>query len=572
MASLFLYKGHPVYPFGAVAMLLYITGVVSTETVLSVLSNAAIITIFLLIFLTSLLRSNYDLLSFFDKLLGKTNSISGFLLRMNTAVAALSSVINNTPIVALMIPYLYNHAQKNKLSPSKFMMPMAFAATVGGTLTVIGTSTNLVLNGLLRENNLAPLDSFDFFAISIGLTIVSILFLSYLAPRLLPNRPDPAAALREHARKYVVEVKVDAHSTLIGKTVEEAKLRNLGAIFLVEIMRHGKTIAPVQPRETLLANDLLFFAGAVNDVVELVQRENGLSLPKTEKFALGAQLDIVEAVVPANSNLAGKQVRHTNFRERFDAAIIAIHRDGNRLDGKIGGTTINYGDLLLLSAGKGFAKRVGSDKNLHPVSTIHQITTGRNLQKTIFAILVVLGLVATGFQLVSFLQFLFLMVVVAIPLKLGSLSNYKSTFSPDLYLMLVASVLMGTALIQTGTAELLIAKLDGWRALSNPFALLVVLFFVTVLLTSFVSNVAAVAIIFPIAVALVAAAGLPLKPYLLSIAFGASASFLTPVGYQTNLMIFGPGGYESRDFLRLGIPLTILYATVALATIYLIYF
>ncbi len=572
MASLFFYKGHPVYPFGGVAMFLFLMGVVDSATVVSVLSNQAIVTIFLLIFLTGLLRNNFDILALFDKFLGSTKTLSGFLLRMNAGVAGISSVVNNTPIVALMIPYLYSYAQKSKISPSKLMMPMAFAATVGGTLTVIGTSTNLVLNGLLKENHLPELSSFDFFSIAIGLTILSVIFLSFIAPKLLPNRPDPADELRKQARNYIVEVKVDAHSNLIGKTVEEAKLRNLGAIFLVEILRNGKIVSPVQPRETLYANDLLFFAGAVADVIELVQRENGLSLPKTEKFALGQQLDVVEAVVPANSNLAGKQVRETNFRERFDAAIIAIHRDGNRLGGKIGGTTINYGDLLLLSAGKDFNRRAANDKNLHPVSTIQQISPENKSNKKIFLMLMALGLFVMALGWLNFLQFLFAMLVVAIPLKLGSLSSYKSAFSPDLYLMLVASVLMGTALIQTGTAQLLVAQLADWPALLHPVVLLVALFFVTVLLTSFVSNVAAVAIIFPVAVALVAAADLNLKPYLLAIAFGASASFLTPVGYQTNLMVFGPGGYDSRDFFKLGLPLTLLYAIVALLTIYMLYF
>jgi di/tricarboxylate transporter len=570
--GLFVWKGAPVVLFGGVVALLFAFGVLEAGHLLSAMSNQAVITIFLLIFITGMLRNNFEILSFFDKIYGKAKRTGTFLFGLNTSVSLLSSVINNTPIVALMIPYVYNFSQARGISPSRLLMPMAYAATLGGTITVIGTSTNLVLNGLLAENNLPELTTANFFIIGLAATIVGVLYLSFVAPKLLADRTDPAEAFRKVAREYIVEVKVEEGSPLIGKTVEEAGLRSLGTVFLIELLRDGRMISPVQPRDILQANDLLYFAGAIEEVVDLVKKENGLSLPKTEKFALGDQLDIVEALIPANSNLSGKEVRKSNFRERYDAAIIAIHRDGRRLGGKIGGNILETGDLLLLSAGKEFSNRLAGDKNLYAVSIVNKITPKNKRGKLGFLIGAILGGVALAFGWMDFFKFLILLTLLGLGLGLTSLSGLKREFSPDLYLTLVSSILIGTALIQTGTAGWLTAGMSEWMDQQTPFALLVLIFLLTTALTSFVSNVAAVSVVFPLVIAVVTPMQLPITPFMLALAFGASASFLTPVGYQTNLMVFGPGGYISRDFFKMGLPLTILYAVVCLGLLHLIYF
>ncbi|MCH8553654.1 MAG: SLC13 family permease [Schleiferiaceae bacterium] len=572
VVGLFFKKVNPVYLFGGAVLVLLLFGVISSQQLLSAMSNSAIATIFLLIFITSVLRQNFDVLGLFQLLFGRLKTPRAFLFGVNSFAALLSSVINNTPIVALLIPYLHTWGKRNNTSVSALLMPMAFAATVGGTITLIGTSTNLVLNGLLLESHLPILSTLDFFLIGLLITVVGVVYLSFFAPNLLVPRLDPAELFKNEAREYVVEILVEDNSKFVGKTVEEAGLRNLGGIFLIEIYRSGKLINPVQPRDFIQGGDLLYFVGPSEEVIDLVKEANGLTLPKTKKFQLGNDLDIVEALIPAHSNLYGKMVRESNFRERYDAAIIAIHRNGNRLGGKIGGTVLEPGDLLLLSAGPGFYNKIVNDKNLYSVSTINRIENQPKGIKVLFFSLSAFALIGVGADWWSFFTSLVTILGLGIAFGLTSLNKIKREFSPDLFVILVSSIVLGSALLQNNTVAWLLGDSLSVTATWPPFLLLVVLYGLTLILTSFVSNVAAVSIAFPIAIAIITPFDLALTPYMLAIAFGASCAFLTPVAYQTNLMVYGPGGYANKDFLKLGFPLTILYSLVCLVSLKLIYF
>ena len=530
------------------------------------LANPSIITIFLLIFITASLKEHFNLLGFIDTLFRNIKSPRLFLLSFTSVVAGLSSVINNTPIVALFIPYIYNWTKKRKQSPSKFLIPLSFAATLGGTITLIGTSTNLVLNGLMTSNGFEPFSFTDFLIPGILVTTAGLTYLFIAGYTLLPHNKDLFEELEQDQRNYIVETMVATGSALANHSVKEGGLRNLDGLYLVEINRGGKLISPVRPEEVLLEGDLLYFAGETKSVSELVKNERyGLIFPKTEKYNLGNELDLVEALIPAMSDLGGKRVKDTNFRERYDAAIVAIKRDGERLGGKIGDQVLDYGDMLLLTAGSNYREKMRGAKNLYNLTFLDTLGANKKREKRWFGLVLLLVIISWSFNLFSLLMGLILLQVALFVLKLASFDQLKRQFNPDLFLILVSAIAFGTALVNTGTANWITELLFGYIEHSSPLIILSALFGVTLFLTSFVTNVAAVAIIFPVAAALIPEIDIAQKDVFLTVAFAASCSFLTPISYQTNLMVYEPGGYKGMDFLKVGLPLTILYALICIA-------
>lgn len=562
--SLFIQRFKPTLVFGWTTLLLLVSGVVPVSVLLDSISNKSILTIFLLIFITSSLRKHFNLLGLMDKMFRAIQSPRKFLMGMTSSVALLSSVVNNTPIVALMIPYVYNWSKKRNLSPSKFLMPLSFAATLGGTITVIGTSTNLVLNGLLEANGLSPLTFSDFLIPGILVTSLGLIYLAVIGYRLLSAGKDVLEDFTHNRREYIVETRLLPGSSKVGQSISAAGLRNLEGVFLVEIFRNNRLISPVSPEEILAANDLLYFAGQVDSVVELLKEDNDLEIAKREKFEMDESLEVVEVLVPITSDLAGKKVRDTNFRERFDAAIVAIHRDGRRLGGRLGDVVLEFGDLLLITTGSRFKNVISGNKHLYTVSVMERIETNGKREKKWLGGLAVAGLFAVFMGYMDLFLFLLIFLGALASLGMFTAQDLRKDINSDLLVILITAVTLGTTLIHTGTAAWIGDGLTSVLSDASPFVVLSSVLLITVVLTSFVTNVASVAIVFPIVAAIVSESGWDATPFYLALAYGASASFLTPVSYQTNLMVYGPGGYKSMDFLKVGAPLTFIYVVTIL--------
>ncbi|MDH3710670.1 MAG: SLC13 family permease, partial [Cyclobacteriaceae bacterium] len=328
-----------------------ITGILSTEELLGGLANESIISILLLILLTAGIRKNFQIEAAFDKFYQKLRGYHSFLLAMMAKVALVSSVMNNTPVVAAMTPYVFNWGRRNNISPSKLLIPLSYATICGGMITLIGTSTTLVLNGFMTESDLPPLDIWKLLIIGLSVTAVVIIFMVFVSHYLLPDRQEILAEFNRKQREYLLETKVTENSPLNGKTVSQAGLRQLNGVFLVEIIRKSTEISPVGPNEKLQSEDILIFAGDTGDIMDLVTQERGLTLPQQGAAFSKDNLRLVEVVVSSNSNLIGKKVMDSDFRSRYNAAIVAIHRNGEILRGKIGEIRIHHGDLLLLFSG-----------------------------------------------------------------------------------------------------------------------------------------------------------------------------------------------------------------------------
>ena len=565
VVGLLFKKTKPSFLFGGAVVLLLILGIISTRNFLESISNESILIIFLLIFITTALRKNFNLIELLDGIFSRIQSPRLFILAMTSSVAFLSSLVNNTPIVALLIPYVHNWSKKRGFAPSKFLIPLAYSATLGGMITLIGTSTNLVLNGLIESNGMTGFGFFDFLKLGVIVTVLGIVYFTTIGYHLLPNRLDALEELILNPRDYVMETKIVKGSNIVGKSVKEAKLRNLDGVYLTEVIRKKRLISPVEPDFVLKENDLLYFAGDTTKVIELVQNNRfGLVLNKAEKFQLGKELEVIEALIPITSDLNGKKIRESNFRERFDAAIIAVHRNGHKLGGKIGDVTLQLGDLLLITAGNRFFDHSRQTKDLYVLSVVSKLKKGKVVEKRIFGAVMV-ALIAL---MVSGLLSLFIGLLTALStllaLRLFSVNELKKQLNLDLLIILGSSIALGTAMLETGAASLINDFLFGLLKGKSTIVMISGIFFTTVVLTSFVTNVAAVSVVFPLAASLVQTMGIPEKPVFLAIAFAASAAFLTPVSYQTNLMVYGPGGYTNRDFLKSGFLLTVLYSLICI--------
>jgi di/tricarboxylate transporter len=512
-----------------------------------------------------------DLSAILDKYFGQSSSYRRFMAGMLTKVALLSTFVNNTPVVVLMTPYVFDWGKKHKISPSKLLIPLSYATIVGGMLTIIGTSTTLVLNGFMIDHQLRGLQSLDLLMVGAVVAFCIIVFLILFSNSILPDRKDLIEDFRANQREYLIEKHLSHGSKLIGQTVGDGGLRNLSGIYLVEIARGSEMISPVSPQEVIQRGDTLIFAGINDPLTDLKLEEYGIYYPKLVTENAKEKSRIVEGVISSNSSINGKTVKEADFRERYDAAVVAIHRNGERLSGKIGDIKIRSGDVLLMYAGEQFNNRIDLYKDIFIIAGDQMEIQPQETKKKRLILMAGIALLMLIFQPFTLFASLLVLFVLMSAFRLITVKNIKRDLDMSMVAILVMSIAIGEAMIQSGTGDFL----AGWMMeLFQPRGMvftLVGLMLFTTLLTSFITNIGAVAIIFPVAYSLAQSMGIDGAPLYLGVAFAASAAFLTPIGYQTNLIVYGPGGYSFRDFLKLGLPVTIIYLSTAIAMILAIY-
>ena len=544
--------------FAAVVMALILSGFMGIKHIYATAVNPSILTVMALIALTGVLKKTLPFHRIGD-LLGESSK--GFMVRTGLVTAALSGFINNTPVVALLIPILKSKAKAHNWPIGNYLMPLSFAAVAGGTITLIGTSTNLVLNGLMIENGIEGFKFWDFLVPGLCVTGAVLLTTVLIAPMVLKKTTEVADAAKNEERHYTTELKVIAGGTMDGKTVKSAGLRNLNDLFLAEIYRNGAFISPVTPKMTLEANDTLFFTGALDQVNELLDLfPKGLKTVE-EKFEVDARHDLLEVIVPNNSDLIGRPLKQTNFRARYDAVIVGVQRGGQPLKGKIGRIALQAGDLLLLSAGANFTARNERETPLIAINQ-HKRTATAAVGRAQYFLPGLLMIVGGALVLQwSLLLSVGLMLLLGIACGITHAEKLKRDFNLELYALLILSVAFGSAVVEGGHAGFFIEQM---ALPPEASAGIVLLFLLTLLLTNFMTNVSAVAIAFPIAAAMMQHYQIGHLEVFLPVAFGASGSFLTPSSYQTHLMIMGPGNYTNKDFMKLGLPVLVVYSAAAL--------
>ncbi len=554
--------------FGAVVALL-LGGILTPEEALKGLANQQVAVIFLLMLITAGVRAIFGG-EFFAKLFSDTLSPKRFLLKMMISVSTISAFLNNTPIVAFMIPYVRDWAERNNHPASKFLIPLSFATITGGMITVIGTSTNLILLGLINEYDQPVLRYSDFIYLGILVTIITWIYFYFVGYKILPSNTAKIDDVKSHIKEYIVETEVFEGSPLIGKSVAQAGLRNLKDLFLVEIIRGEDIISPVSPEETLRQGDFLFFSGNTQAIFNLIKEDNGLKIPKEERMESRGQFNFTEAVIPANSDLIGSRIKDSDFRKRYNSSIVALHRNGKRVSGKVGEMTLSGGDFLLLLSGDN-ARDFFHERNLFLISPSQKVIKSKSwwLKGVGLLSFAVLAMGVSGLvPLFTACLFILLALVFTKVLNLGEI---RRQLDLNLLMVLVCSLALGVALVKSGAADNIASFILDYVQSFGVIPVLTTLFLVTTLLTALITNAAAVSIMFPIAMSLSQLTGISGTPFFVAIAFAASGDFITPIGYQTNLMVYGPGGYSFRDFFRVGLLLSILYAVTCVTFISLYY-
>ncbi len=541
---------------------LSVTGILTGNEALAGFSNSGLMTVAAMFVVASGMHASGAIDVLVNRLLGMPRTVGSALLRIFGPVVLLSGFLNNTPVVATMIPAIHTWSRKIDIAPSKLMIPLSYCAILGGTLTLIGTSTNLVVNGQFQAlTGATGFSLFSITAVSVPVTVIGLLFMWLFFPKWLPDRQQQAFS---NLREFTLEVSVSPNGPLVGKTVEQAGLRHLKRIYLVEIERHGTVVTAVSSEEKLQSGDRLVFAGDT-EAISILLRINGI-VPSAENGhtdTLATQRPerrLVEAVVSPHCAAVGHAIRDARFRERYGAVVLAVARNGERVKGNLGSIKVEAGDTLLLEARPAFVSRQRYNKDFLLINDLDTETPRHERAYLAWAIL--LAVVASaGFGIISMLHAA--LIGAGLMLITGCCSVNQAERSLDLTVIITiaASFALGSALQKTGVANYLAATLIDFSG-GTSWLLLVLTYITVSLLTEVITNNAAAILMLPIVLQITENLSLNEEPFVFAIMMAASASFATPLGYQTNLMVYGPGGYRFADFLRVGLPMNAIIGIV----------
>ncbi|MEL6890335.1 MAG: SLC13 family permease [Actinomycetota bacterium] len=542
---------------GAVGVLLF-GRVIEADTALSGLSSTAPATIAALYVVAGAATATGAFASIVDRLLDR----GGSLLALTAATAGLSAIVPNTPLVAMFAPRVVRWSQRHGANASRFLLPLSFASILGGVVTLIGTSTNLVVSDLLVRTGAEPLDVFEVTVVGLPVAVIGVTVLSLLGPKLLPERLAVSADVDRRAREFQMAARVDPDGPLAGATIAESGLRSLDGVFLAMIERGEAgartTTLPAAPDTVLEANDVCCFVGDASEVIDLHELDGLVSVERQHLLETeGPGTAVFEAVVAPGSRLVGQSLRSTEFRSRYGAAVIAIHRSDSALGGQLGRIPLRGGDVLLVLADDGFAKRFRSDADFSLVAALDGPSIPRR-RRSVLVIAAFIGLVALAAS--GVLPLFESAVAAAVVVIAGGALTVREAWRAinlDVVLTMAVAISLGSAIAESGLADDIASLVD--RIASGgvgDVGLVLALMIATLVLTELLTNTAAAALMMPVALSL--AVDLGAEPRMLAVAvlIGASCSFLSPVGYQTNLMVFGLGGYRFTDFARVGAPLT----------------
>ena len=562
--------------FSALVVLL-LSGILTTEEALRGFSNPGMLTIALLFIVVGTVQKHGLIDQMMIGWLNKGKSLKGSLFRIFLPLPLISAFLNNTPIVVTLTPLLKKWCEKRNIAPSKVLIPLSYVTILGGTITLMGTSTNLVVHGMLLDYGLPGFSLFQLAIVGIPITVIGLIYLFTVGNMLLPENKGFSKQVAEDSRKYIAEMIVDETFPHANQTVEEARLRDLKGLYLIEIIRGQTRISSVSSKTVIQSGDRLIFTGLISTIAEL-QKRKGLTLKTGTHLQLedlkNGNTQLAEAVVSHESSLLSKTIKQSEFRSRYDAGVMAVHRNNERIKSKVGDIILRPGDTLLLLAGAGFVEKYQQSNDFYVVSTMK---TPKSLQESRFvgwfSLLVLLGaiaLVVVGW--LSMFKAMALAVLILLVTKSISMEDAKNDMQFNVLLLIASAFGVGAAMTKTGLAQWMA---DGLLAVGQPFGLLAILILVyllTSIFTELITNSAAAVLMLPIGIEM--ASNLQLDPmgFAVIIAIAASASFITPIGYQTNLIVYGPGGYKFTDYVKVGTPLSILVMTVTIGIVYYYWF
>ena len=555
--------GGPDFVIGAGLCSLAAAGILSPRETFSGFANPSLAAIGALYVVSAGLRETGLIDRCVDKFLFSERPTRSILRVLCLPLALMSAFLNNAPIVASVTPVIRDWTRRRGLAASHFLMPISHATILGGSTTLIGTSVNLTVAGLIISSGLEPMGLFELAPVGLALVGGGTCYLIFAAEKLLPERQHPGEYLGEHRREYLTAMRVGDNCILTGKTIQDGGLRQLSNLFLVEIDREGKTLTPVGPDELIQAGDELIFAGAVSTIVDL-QRIPGLQ-PSTVDENMAEAHGLMEAVISESSPLIHQTIKEARFRTVYDAAVVGVHRNGERLAGKIGSIVLHPGDTLLLQAGRDFLETHRNNPDFYLINPIEITERSERKGKSGFAFFCLAGMVGVIALNLAHAAIAALLAAGTM-LFARCLTGRQARQAIDWPVLVIIGSGGGLALgmEKTGAAFWIAEGIVGTAGTFGPVASLIAIYLATMLLAELLHHAAAAALMVPVALATATSIGAEPRTFAITVAIAATCSFMNPTTYHTHLMVYGPGGYRFSDFVRFGAPLNLLCALIAL--------
>ncbi len=545
----------PALVFLSALTLVLATGIITVEEAFSGFSSPVIFVIGSLFVIAKAIQNSVNTGKIVSRLLGGKFTSFGTIAKLTLPVAAASAITANTPVVASLIQPLENWSKKHRVSVSKLLIPLSYAAILGGTLTLIGTSTNLVVSGLLAEAGFDPFSMFEITKISLPVVITGLVTILIVLPRTLPSGK---TVKKDTIKDSIIEY--TASSEIDGKTVGNAGLRNLPKLYLASIVRkNGDLVAMVSPETVIRKGDTLQFVGDINSITSL-QGFKGVS-PKAQKHEKELVLKsaaVYEVVLGHDSKVIHRTLKETGFRSYYQAAVYAIHRSGEKLVGKLGEIKLKVGDTLLLVSDEYFEDRWSGKSDFLLINKRENTQRIHKQNFTKFAIIGMVILLLAIFTGLSYIAAILSIAILSVITGVVTVGEARKSLDFDLLIMIAASIGFSTAIVSSGLSEFIA---DGLASLFGGYGaqgLLLSIIVSAVILNGLVTNTAAASLLFPVALASATAVGADVRIFAIVLAIACSLSFLSPFGYQTNTMVFGPGGYKFTDYIKSGFAVVVV--------------
>ena len=562
-----------------VLTILFVGGFLTVDEAISGFSNPAVITIGLLFILSKGLQKTRVLeylIVRINKLVSRSRNLGLGVYLLTIAFA--SALMNNTAIVAVFMPVTIRLAHQYHMSPSKLLIPLSYAAIMGGTLTLVGTSTNLIVNSIYVESGGSPLGMFEFAKYGWITLVVGLVYVLWIAPRILPSRTVTSSLTQSyHMAGYLTEMKISADSPLVGSTCQDRNVNQSYDVIVLDIQREGRLITYNVGRQILKEDDILFVKGSVESFLRMkeVEKVNLLTDEKLTQSELEQDDNIlVECMVTDQSDVVGKTLRESRFRKRFGAFILAIRREGLIIRKKIAHVVLHTYDTLLVYGGKRQISELAKSGKFILLGELQaDLVKVRFWWLSIFC--VVLTIVFAAIGIIPIIKGALVSIVVLMIFKVISPNEAYESIHWQVIVLIASLIPLGIVIESSGTAAYIansmINYVDTYTLDIQPYILFGLIYFVTMVMTEVSSNTATAIIMTPIVIAITGEMQLDSRPFIFAVCFAASASFSTPVGYQTNLMVYGPGGYKFSDYIKVGIPLAITFWLLAILIIPLIW-
>lgn len=554
-----------------------LSGVISSEQALKGFSNEGMLTVLLLFIVAGAIQKHGIIEMIVYRLLGKAKDARKSMIKVTLPIGFASGFLNNTPIVVALTPIIRDWAVDNGLSPSKFLIPLSYMTILGGTITMIGTSTTLVVHGLLLGSGM---DGFSFFTttvVGVPITIAGIIYLSTVGYKLLPEHLGAKDQISQETKEFLAEAIIEDNFEYQKNTVTELGSSVLDGIYIIEIIRNNSRIYPVAGDTKILTGDHIIFSGSLNTIGK-IQKFKGVTIKTGTELTLddvkNKDSHLVEAVVSHNSSLLNKTLKQANFKARHDAGVIAIHRNNQRIKSRVGDIVLKTGDTLLLLADNAFIENNKYSSDFYVVNDVAPPENlNQDMRKGWIGLIALISMILTvTLGWLSMLEAMLLLVVLLIGFKFITPNEIKKFVQFDVILLIASAFAVGEAMTESGLAQYIASGLTTLATPLGILGVLVITYIVTNIFTEIITNSAAAVLMFPISLEIASVLGIDYMGLIVTVAIAASASFMTPIGYQTNLIVYGPGGYKFTDYVKVGAPLSILTMIIACSIIYTVWY